>query len=380
MRFLRDDDVEKTVLVISDLHLGAGPFVNNEINVLEDFHHDKELIEFFRHHSTGEHLHRRVELVINGDFLDFLAVPFVEFFDDDFWSEEAALAKIDLILAAHKDVMDALGAFLETENKSVVYILGNHDAELVFESTRDRFLAAIPQGARKSFRFIVDNRVEHRPVEGVVVKHGHEYEASHDYDPKECVVMGENGRRFFIPPWGSYYVTRVVNKFKEERPHANAVRPIKKFIIDGLLHDTMFTIRFIAHSCYYMTMVRLLFLLREGNSLKRTTDLLLKDLELFRDYEEMTRSFLEDRDDVKVLVVGHTHEPAFKARANGKVFINTGTWTDMHHLDFIRAGMGQNLTYAQINVLKPANGKAGGLDIGLNAWVGTNHRPFRELS
>lgn len=380
MRFLRDDRIDKTVLVISDLHLGAGPFVKERANFLEDFHHDKELIEFFGHYSTGEHLHREVELVINGDFLDFLAVPFVEFFDDEFWSEEASLAKLDLIMGAHRGVMDALGGFLGAENKSVTYILGNHDAELVFESARERILSAMPKDARKNLRFVTDNREGYRPLKGVVIKHGHEYEASHDYDPKECVVMGDKGRRFFIPPWGSYYVTRVVNKFKEERPHSNAIRPIKKFIIDGLLHDTMFTFRFIAHNCYYMAMVRLLFFLREGNSLKRTIDFMLKDLELFRDYEEMTRSFLEERDDIQVLIVGHTHEPEFKAHANGKVFINTGTWTDMHHLDFARAGMGRDLTYAQINALGEGGGRGGGMDVGLNAWVGTDRRPFRELS
>ena len=380
MRFLQDDRVDKTVLVISDLHLGAGPFIKGRANFLEDFHHDKELIEFFGHYSAGEHLHREVELVINGDFLDFLAVPFVEFFDDEFWSEEASLARLDLILDAHRGVMDALGAFLATEGKSVVYILGNHDAEMVFGSVRERFVAMIPEEARGSFRFIIDNSAEYMPLEGVAVKHGHEYEASHDYDPKESVVADAGGRRFFVPPWGSYYVTRVVNKFKEERRYSNAVRPIKQFIVDGLLHDTMFMLRFIAHNCYYMAMVRILFFLREGNGLKRTADFILKDLELFRDYEEVTRSFLEERDDVRVLVVGHTHEPTFRAHADGKVFINTGTWTDMHHLDFSRNGMGQDLTYAQIDAVDVRGGRAGRMEAGLRAWVGTDRRPFRELS
>ena len=31
----------------------------------------------------------------------------------------------------------------------------------------------------------------------------------------------EDGSKYFIPPWGSYYVTRVINKFKEERDHIN---------------------------------------------------------------------------------------------------------------------------------------------------------------
>jgi len=40
-------------------------------------------------YSTGTYDKRPVELIINGDFLDFLAVPYVNYFDDEFWSEKA---------------------------------------------------------------------------------------------------------------------------------------------------------------------------------------------------------------------------------------------------------------------------------------------------
>ena len=83
MRFLRKSDVKKTVLVISDIHLGAGAFVNGQRNFLEDFLFDEELVDFFDYHSKGDYGNRDVEVIINGDFLDLLAVPFVPFFDDD---------------------------------------------------------------------------------------------------------------------------------------------------------------------------------------------------------------------------------------------------------------------------------------------------------
>ena len=46
MKFLQENKIKKTILVISDLHLGAGMIVNKRKNFLEDFHYDKELIEF----------------------------------------------------------------------------------------------------------------------------------------------------------------------------------------------------------------------------------------------------------------------------------------------------------------------------------------------
>ena len=109
----QNDNFEKTILVISDIHLGAGEFVKGKRNLLEDFHYDNELIDFFSYYSNGKYEERQVELIINGDFLDFLAVPFVNYFDDEFWSEEAALEKLKLITEAHKKVFNALKKFVE---------------------------------------------------------------------------------------------------------------------------------------------------------------------------------------------------------------------------------------------------------------------------
>ncbi len=382
MRFLQKNDIKKTILVISDLHLGAGPFVNDKVNFLEDFHYDKELVEFFQYYSQGDFLNKKIEIVINGDFLDFLAVPFGEFFDDEFWSEEASLKRLDFILKAHKEVIEALGEFLTVKNKSIVYIIGNHDAEFLFESTREKFQQALPDKGKKHFRFIVDNTVEYRPVEGVVIKHGHEYELSHRFDPIESMAVDDEGRKYFIPPWGSYYVTRVVNKFKEENGYINAVRPIKRFLINGLIYDTMFTLRFIAHSFYYFVMVRLMFLMREGNSIKKTLEFAFKEVELFKDYEEVTYEFLNNNKDIKALIVGHTHKPTFKIYANGKIFLNTGTWTDMHDLDFNSFNKGNDLTYAQIDILdlKEKNDTYDHLDIRFKQWMGTNPNPFKEYN
>jgi len=83
------------VLVISDLHLSAGKNIRGRRNFLEDFHFDRELIDFLVYHSSGLYEDKDVELVINGDFLDFLAVPLRRgFLMMRFWSEKAALEKL----------------------------------------------------------------------------------------------------------------------------------------------------------------------------------------------------------------------------------------------------------------------------------------------
>ena len=120
MRFRSRDKIKKTILVISDIHLGAGTYVDGNRNYLEDFHCDQELVDFLKFYSSKSYLERTVELVINGDFFDLLAVPFVKYFDDEFWSEEASLEKLKMIVKAHPEVIEGLKSFIHKKNKNLV--------------------------------------------------------------------------------------------------------------------------------------------------------------------------------------------------------------------------------------------------------------------
>ena len=104
------------------MHLSAGDEVHGRKNALEDFHSDQELVDFLQYYSQGEYQGKEVELVINGDFFDLLAVPFVRYFDDEYWSEKAAQEKLDMIIDAHPEVIEALKGFLKVKNKSNYYL------------------------------------------------------------------------------------------------------------------------------------------------------------------------------------------------------------------------------------------------------------------
>ena len=201
MKFLKrtKDKVEKTVLVISDLHLGAGHEYKGRKNHLEDFHSDKELVDFLHYYSSGSYENTEVELIINGDFLDLLAVPFVPFFEDEFWSEEAALAKLEIILDAHTEVFDALNQFLSTKNKKVLYIIGNHDAELLFDSLKAKIFDVIKKENREKFTLTNDLQL-YSPIKGVYLQHGHEYEEAHHFSEENNIIESIEGRKYFIPP------------------------------------------------------------------------------------------------------------------------------------------------------------------------------------
>ena len=74
MKSHQKNNVQKVILVISDLHLSAGKMIKGKRNFLEDFHYDNELIDFLKYYCSGDYENIPVELVINGDFLARLPV------------------------------------------------------------------------------------------------------------------------------------------------------------------------------------------------------------------------------------------------------------------------------------------------------------------
>lgn len=352
MRFLRKiRKAQKHILVISDLHLSAGAFYKGKKNPLEDFHSDEELVQFLEYFSTGEFSSKEVELIINGDFLDLLAVPYIKYFDDEFWSEKAALEKLEIILDAHPEVFDAINEFLKQKNKKIIYIIGNHDGELVFNSLKDKFLSRFDSENLSKIR--IDNNVNsYSPAKGIFIQHGHEYEHAHQFDPQNSIVKSSNGDQYFIPSWGAYYVTHVVNKYKPERVHVNEVKPIGTYLIHGFIFDTFFTLRFLIATIYFYMMVRFLHYFRLKMGWKSILEDAITELTLWEDYETLTRDFFKRNQEAKVLVVGHTHKPNFREFNDGTKFLNTGTWMRTVNLDLKSEFSQIPRTFAHIQLFK----------------------------
>ncbi len=380
MKFLQKNEIEKTIIVISDLHLGAGTYVSNRKNYLEDFHFDKELIEFIQFHSSGHFLDREIELIINGDFFDLLAVPYVKYFDDEFWSENASLDKLKMIISAHRAVMSALNDFLSFPKNKIIYILGNHDSEMILPRLQEYLIDQFSPENKSKFQILTNEESVYIPYEGIYIKHGHEYELAHHFSSKS-IALDDAGNRYFIPPWGSYYVARVINKFKESRDYINQVRPINKFIINGLIYDFLHTVRFILANMTYFFMVRFLLIFKLKRTWLDIFESVKTEINLFKDYETLTEESVLSNSDLKVLVVGHTHDPIFREYDDGSIFINTGTWTKMYNLDFGKSFNGARLTFAKIDISPKVEDQKRFENVfcSLNEWKGKNDFPFIEF-
>jgi UDP-2,3-diacylglucosamine pyrophosphatase LpxH len=373
MRFLRKNKSDNCLLVISDLHLGAGLYRKGRYNPLEDFHYDRELVDFLQYYASEQAPFKKKTLIINGDFLDFLAVPFVKIFDDEFWTEYAAERKFEKIIAAHAEVFEALKDF--NQSHEIIYVIGNHDLEMVYPAVQAKFKELVGD-----CRFISPTTEFFNPIDGVAISHGHHFELAHCFDDQKDLYRDENNQLRMRPPWGSLYVTHIVNKYKWERTHINAVRPIGRFLVHGMIYDPVFTVRFMLGNAFYFIMARYELYWSKRRSLKELIDLIQQDLKLFRSEEVLMQEFFIKNPKTKVYIMGHTHNPFFRSDEAGRIMINTGTWTNMHYLDFGNSRESKRLTYAQLNFTYSEEGKVKGLESRLHVWRGTNKLPFYEAS
>jgi predicted phosphodiesterase len=116
-------------------------------------------------------------------------------------------------------------------------------------------------------------------------------------------------------------------------------------------------------------------------SLSQVFQDLFRELELFQDFETITRQYFEKHPEARVLIVGHTHNPSFRIFNDGTIFINTGTWTRMVNLDLGQWNYGNALTYAKI-LVKDVNYDLDDFDknveVDLKYWMGINNLPYSE--
>ena len=165
---------KKIKLVVSDLHLGRGRLLlDGSLNTFEEFYYADRLSEFIKYYSTGAYREYHVEIVINGDFLNFLQVDYRGHYLTTI-TEGIALEILKSILKGHASVFKAMGEFLEQPDRLITYVIGNHDQPMMFQACRDYLDQFI--GKPLKYRNIVYY------VDGIHIEHGHMHEAANRVD------------------------------------------------------------------------------------------------------------------------------------------------------------------------------------------------------
>ena len=379
---------ERFTIVISDCHLSAGRFFEGQLNPHEDFFFDDEMCAFFDYFSTGRYGERadgpvEVELFINGDYLDLLNVPYYGEFEDSI-TEEIALYKLEAIFAGHPKVMAALRRFASRPGKRITYLIGNHDSELFFPKVRERIVQEWdPEGRRESDKVrVIADRDRVRYESGVEIHHGNQFEAVHvlNFD-QPLVDVGLGEAPVLNIPWGSYYVLKIINRMKWEREFLDKIRPVKAYVLFGLLFDPWFTIRFVFLSAFYFFKTRFVYSRKRRASIKVTAEIFKQETDFLLDLEKQARALLTQEPEIKTVIFGHTHKPMNKVYPDGKQYINTGTWTKMINVDWRSLGRQQYcLTFALVRHVQDAEGSPWRAECDLRHWMGeySPHRVFQS--
>lgn len=162
---------ERLVVIFGDIEMGAE-------GALDDFPHAAFLGELLLDYARGPQADGLIDVVFNGDTFDFLKIAL-----DGGWpyhiSKAVALRKLELLLAHHRPFVEAVDAFIQKGQGRyrVHFVVGNHDAELLFPAVQRALREAC--GGHEEVRF-PGNELSLGPLH---VEHGHQFDPLFQIDP-----------------------------------------------------------------------------------------------------------------------------------------------------------------------------------------------------
>jgi UDP-2,3-diacylglucosamine pyrophosphatase LpxH len=212
----------RRLLVISDLHVGGGPHPM--------LGHPDLLVDFLRHCSAlappGENAN---ELVINGDFVDFLAEPPLAPWTE---TEQSAVEKLRKAFDTWPDIFDALATCIGRIGRFTI-LLGNHDIELAYPRVREALLRRLETSPHRCL-FITNN--EAYRVGDVLIEHGNRYDPWNaiDHDGLREIVSAASRRESWTSTMqicpGSRFVHEFIGPLKERYHFIDLLKPEDKLV------------------------------------------------------------------------------------------------------------------------------------------------------
>lgn len=234
--------IRKTV-VISDQHVSAGDLDDCDAEL------EEQLVRFVGDIGSPEGEDGGVELVINGDFLDFAQAPPLGRKDlrgkskDGLplcFTEQQSLLKLRAIHNAHKNVFAGLTSFLAaSEENSLVVIPGNHDADFYWPKVRIKFLSYLDDSVAARARFHLDQVYRPPQAPGAWIEHGHQHDPCNNFavNGEPCwseasppIFLGEDGCERLLECVGTRFLLQFLNKLDERYPYVDNVKPFSRFL------------------------------------------------------------------------------------------------------------------------------------------------------
>lgn len=244
-------------IVISDLHIGAGRLDDCDSEL-------EECLISFLNQQASENI--AVELVINGDFLDFAQAEPWEGADFEVehqgvplcFTQDQSVLKLGKIVSAHSGIFKALGDFLTANPDNTVVILpGNHDVDFFWPNVQKVFREAVnaeradSDGVKDRVHFRLEQYYRPPSAPNVWIEHGHQYDPNNWFFIDTDEIDPEIGTKMKKPIWseksppifkdqsgterlyeciGTRFMIRFMNGLDNTYPFVDNVKPFSRFL------------------------------------------------------------------------------------------------------------------------------------------------------
>lgn len=236
--------MKKRIIVVSDWHLGGKSDKEDSkgksVSRGKICRSEKWMNEFISWlEKESQSYDGKIELVINGDFIDFLTPN--DAYEPAEWisNEDEICRRLSFINRQIKEKLgesplDILKNFLLKPNCKLTLLLGNHDVELSLPKVR-RELSSIIGANQGNFKLIYDG--EACVFGELLIEHGNRYDKWNVIDHSRLrqershrsrgliVEEGLREKHFFQPSAGTLLVIHALNVFLAECPFLNFVKP-----------------------------------------------------------------------------------------------------------------------------------------------------------
>jgi len=229
------------VYVISDLHIGGRPAEGDKPSFQMCPPEARRRAARFVRKITSPGRGKQVELVINGDFVDFLAEePFSAFTAD----QDEAVKKFKQIIEhcdgghpKEEQLFLALRDFLAAGH-SLVLLLGNHDIELALPKVKETLIEVLTQGEARHLQLLFNGEAYKKGE--LLLEHGNRYDKWNAVSYgglralNATLTRGETPHNFPVPP-GSILVEKVMNPMKLRYRFIDLLKPENEVLIPMLI-------------------------------------------------------------------------------------------------------------------------------------------------
>ena len=225
---------DRVTVIMSDLHVGGGSADPGDDHIYQG----GQLVRFLDQQATQtpEGLLGRIELIFNGDFLEFAQVNTAAYShpSDRHWcSERESLAKLDTIVGGHPEIFAALARFQDSGNL-VTIAVGNHDVDLCWPAVQQR----LREVAGAGLRFEVGATWVERHDGRLQIGHGHMDDPANRFEHWDAPIRpleGGGEPRLEMCP-GTLFMVKFVNRLESRYPFADNLLPVTK-LASVLLRD-----------------------------------------------------------------------------------------------------------------------------------------------